>query len=282
VCASTAAGPYRGNETTATTHVVALTRVREPLDARQEAPRLASELGLSPYDVRMMLRGQTPIVVLRTSEWARAGQALAVLREWGHGAVACDLGEVASGATAMCPRAFTFEDGAFVAIHPSWARRTVRFDEIAVLVRATWSTSAADPVVLDPTLAFVLTPVPQGLSPSPVPRRVRSADVREQVLYVFLAPGLQLLLLRETALDYRGLGERAAHAIRQNFSTVVAELRARAPLAVYDARLVSRRRKSTIAKERGKGRLSPSAPSNVAETDLAAHLIALAHRDAQL
>jgi len=76
------------------------------------------------------------------------------------------------------------------------------------------------------------------------------------VLYLFRKSGATPWILREQGTHYEALGARLAPTAAPNFVTTVAELRARAPQACYDERLVARRTASPT------------------ELDLLAHLVA--------
>jgi hypothetical protein len=57
----------------------------------EEAPVLATDLGLTAYEVGVMLRAPPPVIVARTEDRNRTLALLAKLRSRGHDAVACDL-----------------------------------------------------------------------------------------------------------------------------------------------------------------------------------------------
>jgi hypothetical protein len=91
----------------------------------------------------------------------------------------------------------------------------------------------------------------------------RIGDV-QRVLYVIRKSGHDHLLLGERTLRYDGLGERAGTTTQESFATLVQELRRLAPQALYDERLLQRRK---------------NAPD---ELHLAAHLTAVGHLGGQL
>lgn len=67
------------------------------------------------------------------------------------------------------------------------------------------------------------------------------SEARQQVLYLFGPPGMVPWILRERETNYGGLGPELGPASLQNFMTCIRWLRARAPHAIYDERLLSPR-----------------------------------------
>ena len=111
----------------------------------------------------------------------------------------------------------------------------------------------------------------------------------EQVMYVFRRSAADPVLLRQNTLRYSGLGSAVARSSPENFSLLIRALRERAPQALYDNRLLTRRRRPTVDRIR-KGKsdagsnlsIESISASNAHEVDLAAYLIALAHHAGQL
>ncbi len=274
-------------------YAVALTRfgppgsppnARPPAAIGELVSALAPHLGQTAYDLRLLLAGALPNVVLRTSDLPRAQAVLGVLRGAGHGAVACDLDRVASADALIVPRDFSFEADAFSATVPGAGPVRLAYAEVLALVRATHDTSQEITTETKETkLSLARAAMSGGLSFSKtVVKRERSLDAeREQVLYVFTRSGEGHLLLREQRLRYTGLGERVGRTLLENFNTTVELFRAHAASAYFDDRLVSQRRRANVVHATG-GESAQVATTNAGETDLAAHLIAVACLQGQL
>lgn len=275
---------------------VALTRwgpphpAGSPPDARpaaaleQLAVALAPRLGRSAYDLRLLLAGALPSVLLRTPEVARAQELLGLLRAGGHGAVACDLGRVSGSGDLPAPRDFAFEADAFSGTVPGSGPVRLGYEEVLALVRATHDTSEEITTeTKEKKLSLARAAVTGGLSFSKTTTKREHSlrGEREQVLYVFARSGSGHLLLREQRLRYAGLGERVGRTLLENFNATVELFRERACAARYDDRLVSQRRSESVVHSTG-GESARVATTNAGETDLAAHLIAVAHLQGQL
>ncbi len=266
-------------------YVVALTRwsaaPREP-----EVLALAPLVGGTLYDARLLLAGALPLLLVRTDDVARAQQALALLRARGHGAVACDVDRVEASEQMFCPREFAFEGdfrepvGLRVA-EPGRGERLLTFDRVLAFVRATHDAASESTTVTKTTkLSLAKAAITGGaaFTKTTVKKERHVSEDREQVLYVFDGSGHGHVILRETRLKYAGLGDRIAPSVAENFQRLVQALRDRAPQALFDEQLVGARRRAVVTAA-GQGAL---AASNADETDLAAHLIAVAHRSGQL
>ena len=83
-------------------------------------------------------------------------------------------------------------------------------------------------------------------------------------------------------LRHDGLGDRRQATRLLNFVAMVEALRARAPHALYDERLLKQRRKSSLSSTAGTAQGRVVTSSNASENDLAAHLLAIGHLKGQL
>ncbi len=103
----------------------------------------------------------------------------------------------------------------------------------------------------------------------------RAPVKHERVLYVIDERG-DPFRLAESALSHDGLGPKMKPTAAENFSTLVEELRIRAPRAFFDDRLVHETR------FRSADALGSGAASNVSIADLYLHLLVTAHVTGQL
>ena len=107
-------------------------------------------------------------------------------------------------------------------------------------------------------------------------------EAREQQLHLFTRTQSMPWMFRESALRYQGLGAKLKPTSIQNFVVLTEELRERAPLALYDQRFLTQKRKVSIATARGLAAERSVKSSNATENDLAVRLLALAFEQGQL
>ena len=263
--------------------VVAITRWERPFD--QEAAALAPLLGLGVYDAKLRLGGPTPVVFARVEDADRARSLLEALRQRGHGAVACDLARVPSSETLLSPRNYELGAGSFVTLDPAHGRQELPYAEILALIRASQLTSQQlSTVTTEKKLALGRAALSGGLVRHKVTTTSSTShsEEREQVLYVVRKSGRDALLLCERQLRHEGLGAQRQATSLANFTTLVETLRGLAPDALYDERLLERRRKSAAVSMSGGAKDRLVSRSNASENDLAAHLLAVAHLTGQL
>ncbi len=256
--------------------VVALSRYATTLDA--EVPALATDLGSTAYETRMIVAGGLPAIVLTTPDKTRALALLASLRSRGNEALAFDSSAVISNQDMIPLRQFQIEPDALVAEGPSPER--LPFADILALIKAshdrqvTTNTEekkrsfSAGRALLSGGLVMTKTTTSSSMS--------RTED-RQEVLYLYRRSGQTPFLLRETGTKYAGLGERMVATERANFLATIALLREKAPSAAYDERLVSKKlpeKLSQIAVQSmaGGNRIEASTDAGV---DLFAHLLAM-------
>jgi len=265
------------------TFVVAVTRWARPID--QELAALAPLAELAAYDLRLRLAGPLPVVFRQVADADSARELLAALRGRGHGVVACDLAFVPSSATMTTPRSYRLTDRELIAIHPAWGERPLAFGEILALIRAKAArVKQTSSTTKDKKLSLGRAVVTGGLAmrKSTTQRQRTEVEEREQVLYLIRRTGRDPFLLREQQLRHQGLGPQVKPTSLENFTTLVALLQQRAPHALYDDRLVTHRRKTAMTGLAGSTAEQVTSSSNASDTDLAAHLIAVAHLEGQL
>jgi hypothetical protein len=222
---------YRG------VHVVAVTELATPID--RAAAAVAAALGTLPYEERLKLAVGLPAVVLQTADAERAAALAAALRAHGHRVLLRSSDEVVAASDMITLRRFAFDDDALVA-----AGEQLPWDDVAVLVRAIDRRKRQSAtVVAEKKLDLARAVITGGLVRSKTTRRevTTRVDESEPALYVFRASGGTPWILREQGTHYEALGARLSPTAAPNFVATVGELRARAPRARYDERLVTRR-----------------------------------------
>ncbi len=268
--------------------IVALTRLSTAAstDAGRgaEAAVLSPLIGMGAYELRVALGGGLPLVLATLQDAERARELLAALRARGHGAVACDDAKVEGNDRMASPRDFSLEAQALVG-DASGVRVELAFADMLALVAATHLRSEATTLeTSQKKFSLGRAALTGGLvrNKTTTTTEHRSVEEREPVLYLLRRQGSGHLLLAESRLRYGGLGERRAPAAYENFRTLVALLRERAPDVLYDDRLLTQKRAAGSLSISGAGKSRSLASSNAAETDLAVHLIAVAHLQGQL
>ena len=252
-------------------HIVAIAELATPLEA--EAAALAADLGTTAYEERLNLLTGLPTVVLMTVDRGAATALLAKLRARKHRAMVVDVDTVVAHEAMIPMRGFALEKAAVIA-----GGNELPYGEITALLRAMHRSNtethsetktrqfSPGKALLTGGLAFTKT----------VTREAKSAvQESEQVLYVFRGEGETPWLLRERGTSYAGLGPALTVSSAQNFLATIAQLRARAPDAVYDERLLNPRGATNRLSRSGTASASTLSTSSASGVDLLAHVIAL-------
>lgn len=217
-------------------YVVAIAKLETTIEA--EAKALAADLGTTAYEERLKLAAGMPAIVLSTTDGASANALAGKLRARGHRAQLCRGSDVVEASAMIQLRRFEISGDALVS-----GEARLQLADIAALVRArhrhhTATTATVKEKKFNATRALLTG----GLVTRKTEKRevtTRTEDT-EQVLYMYRASGDTPWLLREHATNYAGLGPALAATAAQNFTTAVEQLRARAPHAAFDDRLVRR------------------------------------------
>lgn len=237
-----------------------------------ESRALAKDLGATPYDTALTLRGGFPAIVLRTAERGAALDLLGKLRARGHDAVACDASAVVSSDAMTEVRALRFDEDAFVT-----GSERLAYDDVFALVRATHHTRIQSTEVSRERKLSVGRAVLSGgvvMSKTVTHESRTAADDREPVLYLFArGSGRAPWLLRASRARYEELGPDKRPSLLENFTTTVRLLRERAPRAFYDERLLAVKAVQEKLSSDVRGREQTSTSAGV--VDLLAHLVAL-------
>lgn len=257
--------------------VVALMALASSVE--DEAPRLAADLGSTAYEAALLLRSPSPVPLLRTEDRARALDLLAKLRARGHDAVACDASAVVSADAMMPVRSFRLDDDAFV-VTAANESVSVPWTDLRALVRAIHRTSSQHvEKSAEKKLSLGRAAMSGGVMMTRTVTKAakHTVEEREQVLYVFRQSGSPLLAALSRA-RYDGLGADLRPSQIENWNTLIRTVRARAPQALYDERLLAPRPGLDRPTAGSAGTVSASSSDGI---DLLAHLIALAGTRAQ-
>jgi hypothetical protein len=255
-------------------YVVAITELSAAIDV--EAPALATDLGVTAYEARLVLAPGTPAIVRVTPDKALASDLLARLRARGHGAVACDMSAVVASTAMTSMRRFRL--GPTVISLDDRPGDELSYDRVIALIAAaprqrTTSESEGRQRELSIGRAVLTGGI---VTTRTVTRETRAAtEQREPVLYVFRRGGGNPWILREHGTSWAGHGGPMAPSASDNFRIAVDLIRQRAPDAPYDARLVARKSIPERMAVSGGAAGTTTTISSDKGTDLLAHLVAL-------
>jgi hypothetical protein len=255
-------------------YVVAIAELNASVEA--EAAPLASDLGLTAYEARLMLASGMPAIVRTTPDKAQALDLLARLRTRGHGAVACDASAVVSSHAMTSMRHFRL--GASSISIDDGPDDHLPYDDVIALVAAVHRRrTASESEVHDRKLSVTRAVVTGGLVMTKTTKReTRTAtEEREPVLYLFRRSGGVPWIMRERGTSWAGHGRTIAPSASDNFRTTVGVLRETLPRAGYDDRLVTRRSTPERIAVAGGAAGTTTTTSSQAGIDLLAHLVAL-------
>jgi hypothetical protein len=264
-------------------YAVAVSRWAAPID--EVLPTLAASLGITPYDLRLRVGGALPVILERTADADRARALLATLRGQGHGAVGCDVAAVPAADSLPRLRAFELSADELTLVAADGGRQGVPFAAVAAVVRALHVVEEdLHTQTTTRQLSVGRAVLTSGLSMTKqvVKETRQQREERQQVAYVYVAGAGRPWLLREHELRYDALGDRRGLATAAGFQALVAALGERAPRALHDDRFFRQRRRDPELRVAGNTAASTTRSSNVAATDLAVHLLVLAHVRGQL
>lgn len=263
--------------------LVALTRY-VPRDPEAEVAALAPALGMGPYELRLAL-AQAPPIVLATTELENAKSLVGLLRSRGHGAVACDAASVLSSDSLPNAKGFSLEADSLRVEAPAFGSVAIRYADVLLVAEAMHAREEErSEERTEKKLSLGRAVLTGGLvnTKAKTTSTRQASEERERVLYVIHASGSGHVLLCEHRLRYTGLGPALGRTVGENFATLRRLLIERMPQALFDDRLAKNRRAASNIQITGTTQNKSLTSSNSSATDLAVHLLAVAHRQQQL
>jgi hypothetical protein len=254
--------------------VVALTELSGTLEA--EAAALGADLGATAYDARLLLAGGLPVIAKTTPDKAAALDLLARIRARGHGAVACDAAAVVASADMVTMHRPRLGEDAIALDERPDAR--LRYDDVLALLLASHRRRVDTTTQTRETKLSVGRALMTGgmAFTKTVKTDARTAaEERDGVLYVFRRSGETPWILHEHGTSWPGMVATLAPSEGENFRRAVAALRQRAPGAVFDDRLATRRAAERTAVSGAASGSMTVKTSSEAGVDLLAHVLAL-------
>lgn len=206
-------------------------------DLESEVAPLAADLGVAPYEARLLLSGERPKVLLRTTDEARARDLLGKLRARRHGVFACDAAAIVATDDMVRPGAFTVGD---VALRAEGGEELPYVDLLGVLRAVRPHVTTTTKTVKETKLSLGRAVLTGGLLSTKKGEKevTERVEEREQLVYLLRRSGATAWSVRARTASFTGLGADMAPSFAQNLLKLVAELRRRAPDAAYDERLL--------------------------------------------
>lgn len=221
-------------------HLVIIRNDREASSERAQA--LAAALGVTAFDARQRLVGQGPVLVASCAEPQPAEDLLSKLQQAGFTGLTLDAESARRpgaflGVRRLAPGAETLRietvDGR------SGTLSYPKIDRLLLASRISGQTEVQK--VTERKLSMGKTLLAGGvpMTTKVTRQEVTSSEERETVL--FMAAGNRPRFVCScNGMLYDGLGDGMLASREQNFNLLVAELRRRAPGAVFDDRLLTR------------------------------------------
>ncbi|AMV71355.1 hypothetical protein JCM30471_31920 [Desulfuromonas carbonis] len=208
------------------------------------AAKLGTALNILPYEARarVIAPGGGPAVVGCFAEAGAAATCASRLREEGFAVLELDSAAAEREAARFIAHQLTLTDAGLAAVDRQGGRLLLPWSEIRLLLRGTGiitttTTSTTKEKKFSPGLAVATG----GLMMRKTVKSTSESTTQERQPFLLVyASGRQPLLVRQDQTDYSTLGEQRQLSREANYNWICAELRRRAPQAVYDDRLQTR------------------------------------------
>jgi hypothetical protein len=253
--------------------VVAVADFRLPVE--EDIAALAADMGATAYDARLLVAAGTPAIVRTTPDKALALEVLGRLRGRGHGAVACDASAVVAAGDMVAMRRPRLEADA-IALDDGQGHR-LPYDDMLALVPAVHRRRVDAATQTRETKISVGRAVMTGgmtFTKTVKTNTHNATEERDGVLYVFRRSGARPWILREHGTGWGAMGLTLAPSESENYRLAGIALRARAPGATFDDRLMKRKSGERSALSGGGGNTTVKTSSE-GGVDLLAHLLAM-------
>jgi hypothetical protein len=253
---------------------VAITQLVSSIE--DEAKGLAADLGITPYDARLVLNAGLPAIVLTTPQRDRAAALMTKIEGRGNGVMVVDSDTVVASGDMIALRRFRFEPNAITTDDRPDLR--LPHEDVFAILRASHRQLIETRTESTTTKFSAGRAILSGgmmMNTKVKTESTSKLEEREQVLYLFRRSGETPWILRETSTNYAGLGSALGPSRAVNFGATMRMLRAQMPMAAYDERLVSAKRIGEKVSTRGTTESGKStSASSEAGVDLLAHILA--------
>ncbi len=206
------------------------------------AQALAAALEATVFDAQQRLIGNGPTVVACFAEPQPAQKLLIKLQQAGFEGFVVDFGETLSRSEFFVVRRFELEEKAFRIKDADGNKAEIAYSGIDLLLPATRIAGHTEThTVTNRKFSMGKTLLAGGV---PMTRKVKHQEVvsieeRERVLYL-CSRNRPRVICTQSGMVYDGFGAEMQPSQEMNFNFLVAELRRRCPIAVYDDRLIKR------------------------------------------
>lgn len=209
--------------------------LKPPRDPAAAANAMVAATGCAPAEARMRLSPEPPALLARLAHDAAAALVEA-LRRAGASVIAVDEARV--GESRLIVRGFELRPASVVFTTRAGEVEELGGEEILAILRGSSSVrEQSEHVEKQVKFSPVKAALGVGLT-STHKRTVRGAsEETEQSIFVFARDG-RAALLRETAIEFTGLGKAMGPARTANMAALGQALRKLAPQAFYDERLL--------------------------------------------
>jgi hypothetical protein len=227
-------------------YLVAITEVNGPIEPTQLST-LASEIDTTAYELRLLINGGLPAVVRITTDEGQAKAVAAAIARHRFVPVVLDKSRVMPSHRMVMFRSFDLAKTRLTI--DSTTNESCLYDDISALIRAIHrnvreSVEHVNERNFRPMMALATGGI--VLSMKTTKEVTTRTATRENVLYLFRRGEEHPWILRERSANFVGLGNAMGPSSFENFTITVTRLRALAPGAAYDERLVNNRPIKTI------------------------------------
>ena len=251
--------------------IVAL--LKPPRDPAAAAAAISAVTGAAPAEARMRVAPEPPALLARLPP-EQAQKLVQALRQAGMVALAID--EARAGEGLLQVRTFELQPQAIAFTNRTGESELIAGPEVLAILRGTSAVREhSERTVKETKFSPMKAALGVGLTTTRE-RTVRgSSEETEQSIYVFAHDG-RGAILRETALQFAGLGPLLGPSRTANMGVLAQQLKGRAPNAFYDERLMRLGRRPLPFTIGGEMQVSVGAKASQARTDTAGGLDLLA------
>ncbi|HEY5956995.1 MAG TPA: hypothetical protein VIV60_10600 [Polyangiaceae bacterium] len=218
---------------------MAIADLKSPIESAQ-LNALATDLGTTAYELRLLLNAGLPAIVLITANEAQANGAVAAIARHRLVAITCNRSQTLSSDDMVTLQDFELRQSELVVNRAT--QISCPYANLRLLLRAVHrSVRQSAEQVKERKLRPLMALATGGMVMSKkVTKEVTTTTSQhENVLYLFRHGEFHPWLLRERGANYAALGGAMGPSSFENFMTTVARMRQLAPDAGYDERLVN-------------------------------------------
>ncbi len=218
--------------------LLVVTRAPDSPDALAAA---AQATGLALAEVRMRLAGTLPRSLLSDADRDRVAAAAAALERLDFGVFCCDPTAAPTDDSRVVARSLTLAAGELTVVDGLGNSHDCPASAVAFFIRGTRIATTAKTIkTTDRTLSLGRAALTGGLlwTKKTESTVTKTSEEREEMILLHRRDDQPDIVLYERRLDYRCLGGHVAPSSRANFDALLGRLRAIAPRARFDERIL--------------------------------------------